>query len=99
MHAAKEAVLPTHSDDEALADQFADFFDDKIAKIHQEFSQSPEMAEEDPIGQPPHLHEFTPITEEDLKKIIVSGNSQVLHVRPHTDHLAQSLTGTPCYQF
>ena len=49
MHASKEAVLPTHSDAEALADQFADFFDDKITKICQEFSESPEMAEEDLI--------------------------------------------------
>ena len=53
MHAAKEAVLPAHSDTEALADQFAVFFDEKIAKIRQEFSESPEMAEKDSIGQPP----------------------------------------------
>ena len=45
MHAAKEAVLPTLSDAEALADEFTDFFDDKMAKIHQEFSDSPETAE------------------------------------------------------
>ena len=72
MHASKEAVLPIHSDAEVLADQFAVFFDDKIVKIHQEFSESPEIVEEDPIGQPCLLLEFTPITEEELKKIIVS---------------------------
>ena len=49
MNAAKQAILPTHSDAEALADQFTDFVDDKIAKIHQGFFESPEMAEEDPI--------------------------------------------------
>ena len=73
MYASKQAVLPTHSDAEAFADQFAVFFDDKIANICQEFSDSPEMAEEDAIGPPPLLCEFTPITEDVLKKIIVSG--------------------------
>ena len=40
MHAATEAVLPTHSDAEALADQFAIFLD-KMVNIPQEFSKSP----------------------------------------------------------
>ena len=39
------------------------------------------MAEEDPIGQPPLLSEFTLITEE-LKKIIVPGNSKSCTLDP-----------------
>ena len=45
MQTTKEAVLPTNSDAQTLADQFANFFDDKIAKIREEFSEIPVITE------------------------------------------------------
>ena len=80
MHAAKEAVLPSHSDPQDLADQFANFFDEKIEKIRQEFTEDPDLSE--PVDQPPLLVEFSPITEQELKKIIMSGNSKSCMLDP-----------------
>ena len=86
-----------YSDAEALADQFADFFDEKTAKICQEFSESsPEMVEEDPIGQPPQLCEFTPITQDEHKNIIVSGNSKSFMLDPIPTTLLKVSLGTQC---
>ena len=39
MHVAKEAVLPTHSDAQVLADQFAEYNDDKIDRICKYFQR------------------------------------------------------------
>jgi hypothetical protein len=81
MHVTKETVLPTHSDSQGLAKQFADFFDEKIAKIRQEFLDVTEV-QDDTDDQPPLLSKFTLITEEELKKIIMSGNSKSCMLDP-----------------
>ena len=81
MHTAKETVLPTHTSPEDLADQFADFFDEKIAKIRNGFSSS--VAEFEPVvDMPPCLHAFSPVTEEEVKKLIMSGNSKSCMLDP-----------------
>ena len=40
------------------------------------------MVEEDPIGQPPLLRDFTPITEDEFKKIMLLGNSKSCMLDP-----------------
>jgi hypothetical protein len=80
MHAANEAVLPSHSSPQALAEQFVEFFDEKISKIRQGFSTEPEL--EECTEQHAILDKFTPVTEEEVKKIITSGNSKSCMLDP-----------------
>jgi hypothetical protein len=75
------SVIPSRDSPEILANQFADFFDKKIAKIRQEFSGVTDVQEDIP-DQPPLFCKFTLITEEELKKIIMSGNSKSCMLDP-----------------
>ena len=66
MHTTKEAVLPTHSDAQTLTDQFANFFDNKMAKIREEVSEI-QVIMESSEGEPSCLEAFEHITEEDIR--------------------------------
>ena len=73
MIVAKETVLPWHNDAKVFSDQFADIFNETIAKIREQFSSTPDVDDSTTDDIPP-LNEFTPVSEEELRKIM-SGNS------------------------
>ena len=72
----KEVVLPTRKSDVDLANLFSELFSDKIEKIRSSFanvqSDSPSTNSSDPCVSPNKLSSFDPVTEDDLREIVVS---------------------------
>jgi hypothetical protein len=81
MHTKNNSVLPTHADAVALANQFADFFESKIAKIREEFSDIPEFTESEMLNSV-CLESFDPVSEVELRKLIMAGNSKSCMLDP-----------------
>ena len=78
----KESPLPTHCDSKELADDFAEFFSDKIRKIGEAFPPtSRDPHEEDTVGAP-KFNTLKLTSVEELKKLITSGNSKSCAMDP-----------------
>ena len=76
LHKNKSKPLPTHCDPRALADEFEEYFVDKISKIHSSFpgvNNDPCVNEDVKV---PSLDHLLPTTCETLKKIIMKSNSK-----------------------
>ena len=82
MHRGRDISLPTFQDPQALADDFINFFTDKVDKISQSFSRSPVLNSPPCNTTVPALSHFQPVTEDDVKKVILSGNSKTCHLDP-----------------
>ena len=85
MHKKAEAKLPCHTDSEILANEFVTFFSEKIKTITTSF---PSDAVLDSVDAPKmneglaQFPSFKPATEDDIRKIILSGNSKSCHQDP-----------------
>ena len=66
MHRGHESKLPPHQLDKSLADHFASYFNEKILKIRNSFVSSAG----DTILRPPVFSAFSPVTEDEISKII-----------------------------
>ena len=64
-----DKVLPSNSSQKKLADQFAAFFTNKIAKIQESFSSSSSFSLQSPV-YPPGLVEFDDASPDDTVKVI-----------------------------
>ena len=77
----KASALPSHEDAEELCNRMADFFSEKIKRIHEglaELQRQPFQLDED-AEFPTHsscFNEFTPVTEADIEKIIKQSASK-----------------------
>jgi hypothetical protein len=88
LHRKKVSVLPTHCNPTELCEKFADFFGNKIEKIRKQLKSLVSRDSAIPADQPcdiasiPRLNQFTPISEDDLKKLICSSNSKTCAADP-----------------
>ena len=62
--------MPQGKTDTQLAEEFAEFFIDKIDKIHQQFQNTVAYISE--ANDIPQLRKFNPVTESEVEKIINS---------------------------
>jgi exonuclease III len=68
--------LPSSDSDAELANNFSNFFAEKIAKIRDHLSSDQSTLPEEAVpNAEADLSEFTPITEEEVKKVILSTKS------------------------
>jgi hypothetical protein len=83
MHKKADVKLPCHTDPQNLANEFITFFSDKIKTITKSFPPGLEPYTTSDIreGLIPFTS-FTPITVEDIQKIILSGNSKSCNQDP-----------------
>ena len=95
MNKTKDTTLPSTSSSKELAEKFADFFTDKIAKIRDSFEQNPtcmdSMNNQDDTQHIQHLTILAPTTEDELRKIICSGNSKTCGLDPLPTQLLKSV--------
>ena len=83
MHRQRDASLPTFHDPFVLANDFAQFFTEKVEKISQTFTTvSSNASAREETEQVPQISELEIITKEELKKVIISGNSKCCHLDP-----------------
>ena len=82
LNKAKVAVLPEHANAETLANDFVEYFDTKIRNITASF---PEAVGGDTPGvrdAGSMLRTFSHITEDDIRKLVMSGNSKCCQLDP-----------------
>jgi hypothetical protein len=92
MHQTKPASLPMHHNAQHLSDIFAKYFTSKIQKIRSEFpSPGSQSIETEQHHTFPVLDTFEPITENQLKKLIMGSNSKSCHLDPIPTTLLKSL--------
>jgi hypothetical protein len=82
LYKSKCSALPSYTSEEHLANKFVDFFSDKIEKIRATFPQSSAPAKVTSPSTVPQLQILRPTTQEELKKIICSGNSKSCRLDP-----------------
>ena len=76
LHKNKCRPLPTHSDSQQLANEFQEYFTNKINKIRESFPPSSASAHSEDRTGAPEFNAFEPTHEQELKKIILSSNSK-----------------------
>jgi hypothetical protein len=87
MHKNTDQPLPKHDSDMELADRFVDFFQDKIEKIRTALAtaNANEPVEKESINCDENLTKltsFTPMTEEEVRKIIVKSANKSCALDP-----------------
>jgi hypothetical protein len=83
LHHKQEISLPSHNEPGDLANKFSSFFYEKIQKIRSSFL--PVDLDALPVpssADRPTIASFQPISEAELKKVILSGNSKSCHLDP-----------------
>ena len=89
----KEKALPSHGDEEELANQFATFFNAKIAKIREDFSNIKHNTNEiSQIAIDHKFSKFNPISVSDLEKLILTGNSKSCSLDPVPTSLLKQIS-------
>jgi hypothetical protein len=85
----QESMLPTHTSDALLADEFGEYFQEKIDKIRQSFKPNDYKF---PVSQSaiPKLKMLEAISEDELKKMISSTNSKSCPLDPIPTTLLKS---------
>ena len=78
----KVPQLPSHESEEALANDMANYFVDKVKKITDKFPQYDTVRSDQIDSTIPRLTKFELVTETELKKIISSGNSKSSDLDP-----------------
>ena len=80
MKGSRERVLPSHECPEMLSNDLVGFFSDKVKKISNMFPAGSDGGVT-PL-QTAHLTDFQPVTAEQVRKIILSGNSKSCSLDP-----------------
>ena len=80
MNGSRERVLPSHECPEMLSNDLVGFFSDKVKKISNMFPAGSDGGVTP--WQTAHLTDFQPITAEQVRKIILSGNSKSCSLDP-----------------
>ena len=78
----KSQPLPTHNDAKELADNFANFFSDKISQIRDSFPQLQTSPHLDDRMDTPAFSELQPTCESEVKKLILGSNSKSCSLDP-----------------
>ena len=77
---SKQKSLPEHKDPKALANEFAKFFKEKIDKIRQLFTRNIDDVKFGSTDQ--SLRQLVPVSEDQVKKIIMEGNNKSCTLDP-----------------
>ena len=89
MHRNQSNPMPEHSSPSSLANDFKDFFRNKIAKIQQNFSedetQNPFEYDADTTDSDILLDKFQCVSEDDVRKIIINSKTASCELGPFTD--------------
>lgn len=72
LHKSQSTSLPDSSSYQDLANAFADFFSEKIQKIHNTFSDNSHPTDISPPYTPPEFNNFSSVSTDELKKTILS---------------------------
>jgi predicted nucleic acid-binding Zn-ribbon protein len=90
MNKKKDCTLPT-SNPQQLSERFAEFFTEKIAKIKKSFDSITTVSEHvTNESSPPVLSTFLPTTDDEVRKIIMDGNSKTCHLDPLPTQLVKT---------
>ena len=86
---SKSTVLPEHESSKELANRFGAFFTEKIVKIRQNLTSSDGASTNDIPAVPtiPQLTEFAPVTEAELRKVILKSPSKSCDMDPLPTYL------------
>ena len=83
LHRSETSPLPDCSDKSDLANTFGTFFKDKITKIRAAFNLDDGNGEQSPpLKTPPQLSSFTPVTQEEVRKLISSSPNKSCDLDP-----------------
>ena len=82
LHKKQDKSLPTHANPQDLARDFSEYFIDKIKNISVKFDYVPVRSDTSPSSEIVALDHFSLISEEELKKLIMSGNSKSCQLDP-----------------
>lgn len=86
-----EKILPTHKSEKELASNFGKYFSDKIENVRTQLGKNEQSeASSSSIGVP-LLTTFKEISEKDLAKVILNGNSKSCDLDPMPTALVKSL--------
>ena len=94
LHKPKGTPLPSHTSDKEMANMFGQFFSKKISKIRDVLTLNNNDSEGVGEGQPcliPRLESFTHISESDIGKIIMKGNSKSCALDPVPTSLVKQI--------
>jgi len=81
MHRTQISILPEDSSDSSLANKFCNYFVDKINVIRNLFSKSDSCSPE-PLTQPPCFSEFSPVSCDEVRKIIINSPTKSCPLDP-----------------
>ena len=93
LYRKKDTKLPSSDSPEQLANRFSDYFTSKIETINQSFGNDPRHDSLHAEYSGTTFTTFNPITEEQLKKIVLSGNSKCCHLDPVPTQLLKQVIG------
>ena len=82
MHQGHESKLPPHQSDKSLADWFASYFNKKLLKICNSFVSSDGDTTLRPPANPPAFSAFSPVTEDEISKIISNSPTKSCSLDP-----------------
>ena len=88
LHHIPDKVLPSNSSHKKLADQFAAFFTNKIAKIRESFSSSSSFSLPSPVN-PPGLVKFDDVSPDDIAKVIKNSPTKSCLLDPWSTFLVK----------
>ena len=77
--------LPSHDNDESLMNHFADYFISKIDKIHENFTGI--LAFVPKVMDTPTLTKFTPLTPNQVTKLIANMQTKSCELDPIPTHV------------
>ena len=82
LHRKKDSHLPNSDSKEELANRFVTYFIDKIEQIVNSFGKEITEQPSNEIFNGTLFERFEPITDDQLKKLIMEGNSKSYHLDP-----------------
>ena len=82
LHRDPESKLPTFDNEKSLADRFATFFDDKIKNIRENFKTECINSALFPDSVPPRFSSFRPVSEDEVRKIILKSPTKSCMIDP-----------------
>ena len=96
MFKSKSVILPSHTETQDMAQQFAQFFNDKIERIRDEISHNQGRGSPDEkIGvNPAQMDSFAPVSEGKCVQIIFNSNSKYCTLHPIPTSLIKSCLDT-----
>ena len=94
---SKSTSLPSYESPKELADRFCEFFSTKIAKIREDLFGSQtegETSKTEPRSTPPGFSEFKPVTDDEVRKMIMTTKTKSCSQDPIPTSLLKECTSS-----